>query len=345
MWHGPTHRSAKGPQAYYTSPELADRVVRIARGYGGPRALYFDIGVGGGALYSFLPAPKSGIELRRLRPELPGVTYGVDVLKWTPPASWKGRDVVVVCNPPFALQVQIMNACAAFECKSLVVVWIAGLSVRQWDNEDKIDAHMHLHREWLTPNDMSAFTTTIDTRNIRTVVQVWRRRATARPLWRDLHLAPSPSVPAFTPSAKGNVIVTRVNSACQVGCAGVVGRDVRVANGVAHLTRAGQARVERATPGGCLRTSKSLGTVATGERNVSGTCLRLQTDRPEALVAAILKRRRQGAFRRLLQFRNTSSGIVTINLSTLGRILSSSWKRLARPIAMLGGRRGGEVQW
>lgn len=158
MWKGPKP-NATDEQAYYTDAQLAQSVVDIARKVAPRGALFVDIGVGAGAIYKRLPAPKVGVELMTLTPKLKGVQYGIDVLKWTPPKTWKGKHIVVVCNPPFAHQVPILNRCCGWECASLHVVWIAGLIVRHWDVEDRIDGRLHLANEWLTPPELSTFAT------------------------------------------------------------------------------------------------------------------------------------------------------------------------------------------
>ena len=86
--------------------------------------------MGEGALFRLLPSPKRGIEVREKTAGkgIRGVEYGTDVMRWSPPRSWEERDVVVVMNPPFNKQVDIMNRCAQMRCKSLRVVWIAGLA-------------------------------------------------------------------------------------------------------------------------------------------------------------------------------------------------------------------------
>jgi len=81
-WTGAKSGST-GAQAYYTSPELAESVTRIAKRFPGP---YCELGVGAGALYSKLPTPKMGIELQPAKGKsaLPGVRYSTDALKWVP---------------------------------------------------------------------------------------------------------------------------------------------------------------------------------------------------------------------------------------------------------------------
>ena len=161
-------------QAYYTSKRLAQEVARVVRRYAGP---YAELGVGSGMLYNELPEGRQGVEVRRLTPALPGVRYGMDALRWRP----KGKVGVVVMNPPFSRQIEFFNHASTF---TDIIVWIAGLNIRLWTNEAELDSMMHLEREWLVPPEWSSFKTESGDVQIRTVVQVWRRKRTPRDLWR-----------------------------------------------------------------------------------------------------------------------------------------------------------------
>lgn len=345
MWKGSTRKYQGDEQAYYTSDELADVVTRLAIRVAPKGAMFVDVGVGAGALYRRLPSPKMGIELATtLAPKLPGVQYGVDALHWSPPQTWRKKHVVVVCNPPFSKQVAILNQCGTWECASLRVVWIAGLSVRNWDTEDTIDAHLHLEGEWLTPPEMSTFSTSSGPKQIRTVVQVWRREAAPRARWVDIPF-PLQFDLETAKVEQANVFMTRVNSLCQVGSAGALPRDVRVENGSAQLTTRGVERVRRSLPPWCAdRTSHSLGTVRKWY-GTSGTAMGIRCAQPDLLVEHILDLRAKGIFYHLLHYRNTSSGMVSLSIGMLRRMLSPAWRRLARPIEFLDGVRRSEVQW
>ena len=326
MWHGVSNVMQKtDEQAYYTGDLLAQRTVALAQKHAPPLAVYFDAGVGSGALYAKLPSPKSGVELRSVRPRLQGVTYGVDFLEWAPPKEWTKKHIVAVCNPPFRLQVEFLNKLCTIECASLTVVCIAGLSVRMWETEDMIDARLHLVEEWLTPKSMSEFQTPRGPRTIRTTVQVWRRSERRRALWKDISF---PGAPAFTTSVNGSLVVTRLNSPCQVGCAGVLGRDVRLVRGKYVLTPRGRRAVEASQPPlSCTIVSDSLGT--------KNTAMTLMTPRADDLLRRIHKQRRRGVFYDLLKHRNTTNGVVSLSASTLRRMLSKTWRRLKRPIHTL----------
>jgi hypothetical protein len=49
-------------------------------------------------------------------------------------------------NPPFAKQTAFFNHAASF---TDAIVWIAGINIRLWANEDALDPTMHLEKEWL----------------------------------------------------------------------------------------------------------------------------------------------------------------------------------------------------
>lgn len=323
MWKGPTRKADANEQAYYTGGELASQVVNDAVHAAPEGALFVDVGAGDGALFSRLPYPKHGIELTSRAEEhrLRGVDYETDVFTWMPPEDWASRDVVVVMNPPFARQVPILNCVAKWKCKSLCVVWIAGLNIRHWMHEDAVDDRLHLEREWIVPPEWSGFATKCGVRHIRTAVQVWRRDdVRRRALWKDTTLQPDID---FCVDVRGSVIVTRLNSPSQVGRAGLVGRDVHMTEGRAVLTARG-----RRTLGGRARAhgSEALGT--TGKTSTSGTTMRLSSSRPEELVRLINERRAQGAFRDLLKNRSWSPGIVTLSATVLRWILAPEWRTL-----------------
>ena len=174
-WKGPPRRFEADQQVYYTSPVLAEKVVEISTRQAPRGALFFDVGVGEGAIFNRLPQPKGGVELDK-KGSLNGVKYGIDILKWTEPKAWKNKHIVVVMNPPFRKQVDIINRCSRIECLSLTVVWIAGLGVRNWDVEDKINPYLHLTHEWLTPPEWSKFERHGTHRHLSTTVQVWIRK-------------------------------------------------------------------------------------------------------------------------------------------------------------------------
>lgn len=340
MWLG-VRTSRTDAQEYYTNEELARRVAALAAEEGRPfgkSVQYVDVGVGDGAIYGLLPSPKAGIELSSdVRPRLRGVRYGQDVFAWTPPASWAERDVVVAMNPPFAQQVKVLNACAAWRCRSLTVVWIAGAAVRLWGNEDGVDRRMHLVREYRVPTALSRFrrgSARVDT--LRTVVQVWRRDPTRqRRLWSELEYRPDESVPRFSVAraTEANVALCCVGSLCKIGKAGVMGRDVVAADGQATLTEVGHRRLAGVVPPGCPPRPdiSHLGTIRGGNGN-GGTAMLLRADDAASLVRALNARTRGGLFKMLLRDRQSSHGFASLSQEMLRRMLSRDWERLDRPL-------------
>lgn len=293
-------------QAYYTSPDLARAVSHIAKRYPGP---YVELGVGGGALYDRLPEPKCGVELRRCLPRLSNVVYGKDALKWKP----ENRFNTVVMNPPFAKQVAFFNHAAGF---ANVIVWIAGLNIRLWTNEDMLDPSMHLIKEWLVPPEWSTFSTAYNTVHIRPVVQVWRRRLQPRPLW-NLRSTLEPCKDQLHPPA-GAVIVKRVGAPKDVGDAIAFSR-CKIYQSGKNVTR---------TSHGTLVNRKL------------GTSVAL------AGVPSTLRRRYDsGVINDLLSTRTSSKSLCVLSTAVLSSIASPAWRRLIRPIEYLDGRRRHHRQW
>lgn len=354
VWKGVarTRNFAPGAQAYYTPAHLAAKVGEIAARYKTGNSVFLDIGVGSGMLYKELPQPKVGVELANAPTGegLDGVLYDTDVFRWSPPRRWRSKDVVVVMNPPFAKQIDVLNWCCTIACASLHIVWIAGLNVRHWDQEDKIDVRLQLLHEWLVPPSMSKFTTSSGMKTIRTVVQVWRLdRRLVRRRFSELSF---PLDLAFKTCAadEANVFMTRVHSAAQVGSAGLLGRDVIVSNERVNVTPSGQARIRKNHPVVCGGiTTNSLGTIDLRARQggvgSAGSAMCLRAADADALVTLILQRRSQGVFYNLLRHRNSSSGMVSLSVRMLRRMLSTSWDLLLREIEYLDGVRYTDVQW
>lgn len=109
-------------------------------------------------------------------------------MTWNPDSRFDNKHVVVVCNPPFSLCIPIMNRCSSL-FSSLTIVWIIGLGMRLWTNEDRLDTSMHLVNEWLTPPEWNEFEVVGERKRvIRTAVQVWRKIK-----YKDVYGHPSPS--------------------------------------------------------------------------------------------------------------------------------------------------------
>ena len=296
-------------QTYYTCPDLAASVTRIAKRYPGP---YAELGVGDGALFSRLPEPKQGVELRRVSPQLHGVQYGKDALAWKP----SQKVGTVVMNPPFAKQTAFFNHAASF---ADVIVWIAGLHIRLWTNEDMLDSSMHLVKEWLVPPEWSAFTTASGPVHIRTVVQVWRRRPQPRVLW-QLRNSIQPCKDQLHPTRNAS-IVKRVGALKDVGKA-ITFHECKV------LSRHNTGR------GDVLRTSH--GTL----HGAHGTSLALY-----APVPMLENRYRAGVIQDLLRHRSSSDSLYNLSMPLMSAIVEPNWRRLIRPIEYLDGRRRHPHQW
>ena len=294
-------------QAYFTSPELATAVTDIARKFKGP---HIELGVGDGALYNRLPAPKVGVELQHMKPRLKGVLYGTDALTWKP-ARTGG---VVVMNPPFAQQTSFFNH-AATGVQADVIVWIAGLNARLWTSEDKLDRNMHLHAEWLVPPEWSTFRTERGPVQIRTVVQVWKRNSHhQRPLW-GLKSTLSTSRDQLNPPQTAVVVK-------KAGTAADVGKSVPF--------RESNPRRD----GTVLRTDN--GTLMPAQ----GTALAF-----DRAVPGLSAKQKSGILHDLLYHRSYSKSLFLLSLPILSAALAPDWKRLIRPITYLDKRRRSKNQW
>jgi hypothetical protein len=87
MWRGPRQRVYAAGNQFYETPELLARAVaRIATSHAPSESVFFEVGVGNGALFRHLPSPKTGVELSQA-PEVrfDGVHYGV------PRSLWQSR--------------------------------------------------------------------------------------------------------------------------------------------------------------------------------------------------------------------------------------------------------------
>lgn len=327
---------SKDNHVYYTPPDLADVVVRLAKRVASPGSTFVDVGVGEGALFLRLPKPRVGVEVSSPGVRIPGVLYGQDVTKWSP--SFAGKDVCVVMNPPFGIQTSIINACAKWTCKSLTVVWIAGAGVRMWHHEDSIDPFMHLVSEWGVPSWVKFRKPGGEqAKQISSVVQVWRRKGARRKLWSEQVFRPDPSVPGFKlDQHSGNVAVTITGNDCKVGKAGVVGRDVEITSQGAVLTPRGKAMIKRVVGPGC-GVRVETGTLGTVRWASTGTAALLRTDNPSRLVEAFNSRVASGVFMQAFAYRGSAYRFVALTYSMLVRLMSKDWRKLIRPIKELPG--------
>lgn len=157
MWRG--YHSADTSSQYFATPEHIARVVAsIAIEYS-PSTLY-DVGVGEGELFQFLPEKqRCGWELRscEIEKKYRDVVYGVDFLKWNGPLC---KRPVFVMNPPFNIQRQILTHIFDM-AENAVVIGIFGMSIRK-----------HLQppiREWCLPEKIFG-------KLVRTVLQVIEHR-------------------------------------------------------------------------------------------------------------------------------------------------------------------------
>jgi hypothetical protein len=345
-------RGAKDEQEYVTDPELADALCRVAAAHvaaEGHRPLFVDLGVGDGAIYDALPAPKQGVELRALLADRrrAGVVYGRDALGWAPaPPPQLPPDVCVVCNPPFAKQVAFFNhAAEAFAPGGeLLVCWLVGLNVRLWTIEDQLDDRMHLVGEWLVPPRLSRFR--VGRRDdasavaIKTAVQVWRRGPAGAP--RRARWGLPRALPGFRPvyaepCPDGALVVSRTANATQLGKAGVLGATAW-RDGDRHFALTDEAVA--ALGGGA---TANLGTLRKG----NGTSLVLaHPDAREAgrCAARLAELRADGAIRDLFATR-TSLTIGALSIPVLAHLMRHPPQTLARPIEYLDGVRRHARQW
>lgn len=335
-WRGGQRNTCShGKQEYYTCPELAEKVVEIALQRAIRGALFLDVGVGSGRIYSLLPEPKLGVEVSdAFSTKWEGVNYGVNFLDWKPEVQ--NEDVVVVSNPPFGEVIRFMNLCCSLQCKSLTVVCIVGLNIRLWSNEDKIHPFLHLKEEWITPPHWSFFDVGSKKVAVRTAVQVWERKSSERKLWKFCSFSKRDTLKR---DDTASLFVTRMNSLKQVGRAGSLGRDVFIRDGRVNLTDAGLKQVSDSQ----FTKSKTLGTILKKEGTAIGIRSLVLEDKD--LLHLIHARRREGVFADLLRFRNSSSGYVTISIWILESIISTEWMLLKRPIKFLDNVQRFPHQW
>ena len=306
-WNG-ARTSNRTEQVYLTQDELSKRVSQIAKKSGEPP--FAELGVGTGQLFRRLPSPKEGVELRSVPPSerLPQVSYGTDALLWNP--SRKVRTVVM--NPPFAKQVEFFNHAASF-ASAETIVWIAGLNIRWWSTEDKLDHFWHLEKEWVVPEKMSQFTRPNGAHvTVRTVVQVWRRKESKRQLW------------SLTSS------VERISNQLHPPADAILVRKTGTPSRVGESCRASA----------CLREdgTTSLGTL----KSAGGTAMLIRlSSRDHNRLKKLFE---NGTIRDLVRFRSHSSSLVSLTMTFVAALLKNP-TRLRRPFDFLDGVRRDAHQW
>ena len=344
----PVYENASPPdeQEYRTLDDLARQLVQKGLECAPPNSVFVEVGVGEGAIYKHIPSPKIGVELRtNVETRFDHVEYGKDALNWKPAVN-ASASICVICNPPFRQQAAIFNHMAnTFAPRGeLTVVWIVGLNIRLWTNEDKLDPRMHLEQEWLVPPTMSRFHVaragTKDEHKVvpvRTCIQVWRRRAEPRRLW-NLPTRLSGFVSVYEePCPRGSLIISRTSNVTQLAKSGIYG-NTAWRDGPLHYALTGecvQAHGTCATP--------TLGTMRRGH----GTSMVLYCGDAERTLA--LQRRLIGLFVnksiKHLFLHRTSLTIAAISAPVLAHLELHEPETLSRPIEYLDGIRRNEYQW
>ena len=306
-WKG-ARTSNRTEQVYLTPDELSIRVTQIAKKCGRPP--FAELGVGTGQLFRRLPSPKEGVEIRSVpaSERLAHVIYGTDALLWTP-----SRQVhTIVMNPPFAQQVAFFNHAASFVSVEFII-WIAGMNIRWWSTEDKLDHSWHLDKEWAVPDKMSQFTLPNGTHvTVRSVVQVWRRNVFKRPLW------------ALTST------VTRISDQLHPPPGSIIIRKTGTPSRVGETCRASECLNEDGTT--------SLGTL----RGKDGTAVAIQVGlRDHERLKMLFDKQ---TIRDLVRFRSHSASLVSLTLSFISALLKDPF-RLCRPFQFLDGVQYAAHQW
>lgn len=178
--HGGSGASQHIHQLYETPRSLADAVAHACLSQadtvvGG--ALVLDVGVGRGRLIEAVrrhleggdhpPHHVTGIEVQTPSQlgstAMEGVEYGCDIFdstrRW--PGARRGVDVVVLSNPPFRIQLDVLNAVverAVTEGWSTLHIFaILGASARTPSARSRTHAHLHLCAEWALPRPLCTF--------------------------------------------------------------------------------------------------------------------------------------------------------------------------------------------
>lgn len=215
-------------------------------------------------------------------------------------------------NPPFAKQVEFFNHAASF-ASAETIVWIAGLNIRWWSTEDKLDHFWHLEKEWVVPEKMSQFTRPNGAHvTVRTVVQVWRRKYSKRQLW------------SLTSS------VERISNQLHPPADAILVRKTGTPSRVGESCRASACLHEDGTT--------SLGTL----RAKDGTAVAIRlSSRDHTRLEKLFE---NGTIRDLVLFRSHSSSLVSLTMTFVAALLKNP-TRLRRPFDFLDGIRRDAHQW
>ena len=222
-------------------------------------------------------------------------------------------------NPPFAKQMEFFNHASTLLQPGKFIIWIAGLNIRLWTNEDSLDPSMHLQKEWLVPPEWSSFSTAGGDVNIRTVVQIWKKQQHPRALWNIGRIPCSLKVckDQLRPPSDA-VLVKRVGAPKDVG--------------MSILLKDCQKNVRS---GNVLKTD--YGTLQRGW----GTAIAFEPLVPDN----ISKRFHAGCFNNLLSNRIYSYSLASLSVPVINAVLSKSWRRLIRHVDYLDGIRRQKHQW
>jgi hypothetical protein len=166
-------------------------------------------------------------------------------------------------------------------------VIIAGLNIRHWDTEDKIDPAFHLVSEKLTPPEWSDFMTAEGSPvHVRTVVQVWKREPhSKRVLWKDKDYPTDVDVRLPKSGQHGTIFMTRMSSLAQVGVAATRSEVTLENDGCVYLNDRGVFDKYAPCNVGKCQSSTRLGTVNDFTR---GTCMVLTSKTPNVATASTI---------------------------------------------------------
>lgn len=159
-WRGYQSTDTSSVQYFSTPEHIARAVASLASEYSSSLSTFYDIGVGEGEIFQFLPeSQRFGWEVRShdVSKKYEQVLYGVDFLQWNGPLC---KQPVFVMNPPFNVQREILQRIFDMS-ENAVVVGIFGMSIRKHFKPP--------NREWCLPERLFG-------KLVRTVLQVIEHR-------------------------------------------------------------------------------------------------------------------------------------------------------------------------